>query len=78
MKIAKQPKTLRVVANSKKSTKEHPLHFKHATILAITFWDFLMFTQIFLSPQVKRLVIISNKHSINELPNDLRLRILGN
>ena len=37
-----------------------------------------MFDEIFLSPQVKRIVIISNKHDIyelpNELPNDLRLR----
>ena len=41
-----------------------------------------MFDQIFLSPHVKRSVIISNKHSMYELPyefpNDLRLRILGN
>ena len=47
------------------------------TILAIIFWDFLMFYQTFLSPQVKRIVIISNKHGIyelpNELPNDLRM-----
>ena len=39
-----------------------------------------MFYQIFLSPQVKRIVIISNKHGIYELPqellNDLRLRKL--
>ena len=44
------------------------------------FWDFLMFCQIFLSPQVKRLAIITYKHSIyeltHELPNDLRLRML--
>ena len=33
---------------------------------------------MFLSPQMKRSVIISNKHSIYELPNDLRLRILRN
>ena len=36
----------------------------------------------FLSPQVKRIVIISTKNGIyklsHELPNDLRLRILGN
>ena len=32
---------------------------------------FLIFYQIFLSPQVKRIVIISNKHSIYELPNEL-------
>ena len=45
-----------------------------------------MFYQIFLSPQVKQIVIISNKHGIcelpHELPNDLRffkdLRKLGN
>ena len=41
-----------------------------------------MFDQIFLSPQVKRSVIISNKYDICELsyqlPNDLRLRKLGN
>ena len=41
-----------------------------------------MFYQIFLSPQVKQSAIISNKHGVyellHELPNDLRLRILGN
>ena len=41
-----------------------------------------MFYQISLSSQVKRSPIISNKHGIyelsHELPNDLRLRILGN
>ena len=37
-----------------------------------------MFQQIFLSPQVKRIVIINNKHGIYELPNDLTLRKLGN
>ena len=30
-----------------------------------------MFYQIFLSPQVKRIVIISNKHGIYELPHEL-------
>ena len=38
-----------------------------------------MFYQIFVSPQVKRRVIISNKqykHGLYELPNDLKLRIL--
>ena len=39
-----------------------------------------MFYQFSLSPQVKRMVIISNKDDVNELPhellNDLRLRIL--
>ena len=41
-----------------------------------------MFYQIFLSQQVKRIVIISNKHGIHELPhelsNNLRLSILQN
>ena len=41
-----------------------------------------MFDQIFVSPQVKRGVIISNKDGIyklhQELPNDLRIRILRN
>ena len=41
-----------------------------------------MVEQIFLSPQVKRRLIISNEYGIyelpHELPNDLRLRILGN
>ena len=41
-----------------------------------------MFYQIFLSPQEKRYSLITYKHSIyelaHELPNDLRLRILGN
>ena len=30
-----------------------------------------MFDEIFLSPQVKGIVINSNKHGINELPNNL-------
>ena len=50
--------------------------------MEIILWDFLMFYQIFLSPQVKRSAIISNEQSVYELPdkllNDLRLRILGN
>ena len=41
-----------------------------------------MFDQIFLSSQVIQSVIISNKHGLyewpHELPNDLRLIILGN
>ena len=51
-------------------------------IIFIIFWDFLMFYQIFLSPQVKRCAIITHKHGMyelpHELPNDLRLRRLGN
>ena len=48
----------------------------------ITFSDILIDKKIFFSPQVKRSMIISNKHGIynlvHELPNDLRLKILGN
>ena len=44
--------------------------------------DFLIFYQIFLSLQVKQSMIISNAQNIcelpHELPNDLRLRRLGN
>ena len=36
-----------------------------------------MFDQVLLSLLVKRNLIISNKHGIHELPNDLRFRILG-
>ena len=46
------------------------------------FSEFLLLSQIFFSTQVKRSVIISNKYGIQQLPhklpNDLRLRILGN
>ena len=42
-----------------------------ATIRFIKFWEFLMFGQTFYSPQVKRNVIISNKHGINDLPYEL-------
>ena len=48
----------------------------------IIFRDFLIFYQIFYSPQVERYAIITYKHGIyklpHELPNDFRLRILGN
>ena len=51
-------------------------------IIFIIFWDSLMFYQIFLSPQVKQIAIITYKHGAyelpHELPNDLRLRILEN
>ena len=53
-----------------------------STILVIIFCDTLMFGKIVVSPQVKRIVIISNKlgtyELAHELPNDLRLRTLGN
>ena len=41
-----------------------------------------MFDEVFLSPQVKPIVINSNKYGIYELPhefpNELKLRTLGN
>ena len=50
--------------------------------MEIILWDFLMFYQIFLSLQVKQSAIISIKQGVyelpHELPNDLRLRIVGN
>ena len=56
--------------------------FKGATISFIIFKDFSTFRQVFLSPQVKRWAIITYKHCIYELPqelkNGLRLWILGN
>ena len=43
---------------------------------------FVLFYQIFLLPQVKRSVIISNKHGMQELTyeltNKLKIRKLGN
>ena len=47
--------------------------------LVVTFWNFLLFYQIFLPSQVKRNVFTSNKNGTyelpHELPNDIRLRI---
>ena len=55
---------------------------KKATTIFIIFWDFLMFCQIFLSPQDKWCANITYKHSIYELPHmlpkNLKLRILEN
>ena len=48
--------------------------------MEIILWDFLMFYQIFISPQVKRSAIISNKQGVyelpHELPNDRKKRLL--
>ena len=56
--------------------------YSKSWIMVTKFWDFLMFDQIFLSLQVKRSVIISNKNGIyklsRKLSNDLKLTILGN
>ena len=47
----------------------------------IIFWEFLMLYQIFLSPKVKRCIIITYKNGIyelhHELPNELRLKELS-
>ena len=42
-----------------------------STTMVKIFWEFLMFDKIFLSPLVKRSVIISNKHGIYDLPHEL-------
>ena len=53
-----------------------------SAISFIIFWEYSMFYQIFLSPQMKRWTIITYKHGIyelpHELPNNLRLTILTN
>ena len=42
------------------------------TLIFLIFGDFLMFYQLFFSSQVKRYAIITDKHGIYKLPNDLR------
>ena len=37
--------------------------------MEIILWDLLMFYQIFLSPQVKQSLIISNKQGVYQLPH---------
>ena len=48
-----------------------------ATVIFVIFWDFSMFYQIFLLPQVKQCAITTYKHGMydlpHKLPNDLRL-----
>ena len=62
-----------------KSVKWGPGSFLTSTTF-MTFWDFLMSYQIFLSPQVKLCAIITYIHGIYELPHELPndLTILGN
>ena len=45
--------------------------------MEIRLWDFLMFYQIFVSPQVKRSTIISNTHGVYELSHELLNLDLG-
>ena len=67
--------------NTKKCTHGSDYAMK-STITVKIFWDVLMFYLIFIQPQEKRNVIISNKYGKyelpHELPNGFRLRILGN
>ena len=64
----------------KMKNKSDRYDINRPTIMEIILWDFLMLYQIFLLPQVKRSAIISHKQGVyevpQELPNDLRLRIL--
>ena len=39
-------------------------------MVVIIFWDFFIFCQIFLLPQVRRSVIIINKNGVYELPRE--------
>ena len=54
---------------------------RETTTMFIIFWDVMIDEKIFFSSQVRRNVIISNKHGIYQLPhellNTLRLTILG-
>ena len=59
---------------SSKVSKCHEI----STILVIIFWHFLIIQLRSESPQVKRYLISSITNLVHELPNDLRLRILGN
>ena len=74
--------TISLISKSKKIFTFTSVVHCIATMIFIIFWDFLMFYQIFLSPQVTQRAVIIYKHGIyelpRELPNDLRLRILGN
>ena len=60
----------------------HVTFHKSPTIIFKIFWNFSKFYQICRSPKVKWCAIITYKHGIykfpQELPNDLRRRILGN
>ena len=56
--------------------------FLELTTVVITFWNLQIFYQMFLSQQVKRKVIITNKNGryelTDELPNDVRLKKISN
>ena len=68
--------------NEDENEKRSYYDISRPTVVFMIFWNFLMFCQIFLAPQMKRCANITNKHRKYELPhellNDLRLKILGN
>ena len=72
------PNKIGIIKGNIKSGLQKTKWFKPAIIIFIIFWDFLIFYQIFLSPQVKRCAISTYKHNLYELPhelsNDLKLR----
>ena len=67
-----------LIVTEKSSIKKSNVNSTYvATIPVVIFWSFLMFYQIFFSPQLKGSAIISNKHELSrKLRNDFRLRIL--
>ena len=67
--------TTESVNKDMKSKKKKKKKFK--TVIVIVYWNFSMFCQMFFSSQLKRSVIISNKHGKYELPYELP-NILGN
>ena len=44
---------------------------RNAAMMDIIFWESLILYQFFFSPQVKRIVIIINKHDIYQFPNGI-------
>ena len=46
-----------------------------ATISFIIFWDFSMFYQVFLSPQMKRWAIITYKHVASQVASRVEKRL---
>ena len=89
-KVTKQIKWKYRITNSNGTSAEYypeGIHMQYSTksqaeivlptIIFTIFWNFLMFYQIFFSPQVKRFAIISYKHGgiyklPHEFPNNLR------
>ena len=62
--------------NNAKEVIEEISEYLFSTIIFIIFQECFLFCQIFLEALVKRSEIISNKHRIYALPNDLNLKIL--